>query len=239
MDNSEQISSPRVSTAGALIIFAKQPVPGKVKTRLTPPLSPEETAQLYFLMLSDVVNKTGSLGVDRFLFCHGDQKAEGYFQQEFPALRTYRQEGRDLGERMKKAATAVLAMGYPMTVIIGTDSPDLPLAYIGQAFELLGEGGADVVFGPCEDGGYYLLGFRKIHCELFSGLPWSTGNVLKESLEKAESAGLATSLLPSWHDVDTIEDLARPELTDPENGAPLTRGLIKRWRLKSLNWRDK
>jgi glycosyltransferase A (GT-A) superfamily protein (DUF2064 family) len=112
-------------------------------------------------------------------------------------------------------------------VIIGTDSPDLPISYLEEAFHLLAERGAEVVFGPCRDGGYYLVGMKRVHAELFREVSWSTGKVLEESLRKAESAGLTAALLPLWHDVDTMEDLTRPELREPTNSAPLTRSFLE------------
>jgi glycosyltransferase A (GT-A) superfamily protein (DUF2064 family) len=133
---------------------------------------------------------------------------------------------------MKAAAAQVLAMGYRAAVIIGTDSPDLPVVYLEKAFHLLADTATDVVFGPCRDGGYYLLGMKEAHSELLRDVSWSTGKVLEQSVGKAESAGLTAALLPVWHDVDTVEDLARPELMDSGNGAPLTRSFIEGWSLK-------
>jgi rSAM/selenodomain-associated transferase 1 len=214
----------------ALIIFAKQPLPGNVKTRLVPPLSPDQAARLYHSMLSDVLNKTESLEtVDRLLFHERGSQADYYFQEFFPSFPIYPQQGIDLGARMEAAFARVFAMGYRTAAIIGTDSPDLPVSVIADAFHILEKDGTDVVFGPAEDGGYYLLAMKRIHSELFHGIPWSTGQVLRESVKKAESAGLRVATLPVWYDVDTVEDMKRPELRKEGNGAPLTRGFIERW----------
>ncbi len=115
-----------------------------------------------------------------------------------------------------------------MAAVIGTDSPHLPTAFIDRAFDLLEDPGVDAVFGPTEDGGYYLLAMKQPHRELFEGIAWSTPSVLEQSLARAAAAGVATVLLPVWHDVDTAADLLRPELVDPGNGAPLTREFILR-----------
>ena len=90
------------------------------------------------------------------------------------------------------------------------------------------------MFGPSEDGGYYLLAMRELHAGLFRDVPWSSGEVLAKSLERAEVAGVRVSLLPVWHDVDTADDLERPELLDAGNGAPRTREFIGDW-LKRRN----
>jgi rSAM/selenodomain-associated transferase 1 len=212
----------------ALIIFAKQPVPGNVKTRLVPPLSPEQAARLCHFMLSDILNKTKSLeSVDRFLFHGGDSQADSYFHEIFPPLSIFPQEGIDLGARMEAAFDRIFSMGYRTAAIIGTDSPDLPVSFIADAFRILEKDGTDVVFGPAEDGGYYLLGMKRIHGEIFHGIPWSTGQVLSKSLKHAESAGLGVATLPVWYDVDTIEDLQRPELRNQGNCAPLTRSFVE------------
>ena len=211
----------------ALIVFAKQPIPGQVKTRLIPALSAEEAAALYTCMLTDTLAKSGTLqNVDRILFITGGTESSSFFHEFFPGMPILQQAGSDLGERMEAAFAAVFAMGYQSAAIIGTDSPDLPTAIIKEAFQVLEEGSADAVFGPSEDGGYYLLAMRRLHNDLFTGIHWSTGLVLRQSLEKAEKMGLMVVQLPVWHDVDTIEDMARPELRDCNNCAPLTRRYI-------------
>jgi rSAM/selenodomain-associated transferase 1 len=211
----------------ALIIFAKRPVAGKVKTRLIPALSAKEAAALYKCMLTDTITKVESLKeVDRFLFITGGAECSAFFHEFFPGMPILQQAGNDLGERMEAAFAAVFSMGYQAAAIIGTDSPDLPTTFIKEALLVLEEGRADAVFGPSEDGGYYLLAMRRLHNDLFAGIHWSTGQVLRQSLENAKKMGLRVVQLPTWHDVDTIEDLARPELRNSSNCAPLTRQYI-------------
>lgn len=213
----------------ALIVFAKRPSPGRVKTRLTPPLSPEDAAGLYQCMLLDILAKTSQMaGVDRLLFYEQGEGASDFFAETVGTGESYPQEGEGLGERLAAAFERTFGLGYDAAAVIGTDSPHLPAAFIEQTFDLLDDPGVDAVFGPAEDGGYYLLAMKRLHRELFEGIPWSTDEVLKESLARAAAAGIATALLPLWHDVDTAADLLRPELVDPANGAPLTREFILR-----------
>lgn len=210
----------------ALIIFARHPEPGKVKTRLTPALSPRQAARLYHFMLTDIINGTGTLsGIDRLLFYSGGENAERYFHELCPGLPLFPQKGPDLGSRMEHAFSHVFALGYRSAAVIGTDSPDLPVYFIIDAFRLLEEG-TEVVFGPAEDGGYYLLALKEVHGELFRGIAWSSGHVLRQSMEKARSKDLRTSELPLWHDVDTFEDLARVGKRAGAGFAPLTVGFI-------------
>ncbi len=213
----------------ALIIFAKQPIAGNVKTRLIPGLSAEDAAGLYRCMLGDIVAKAGTLHkIDPLLFYGGNAAAGPYFRDLFPGLRIFPQTGRDLGRRMEAAFTRAFAMGYHAAAIIGSDSPDLPADFIEQAFRLLEHPGAETVFGPTADGGYYLLAMKKLYPDLFHGIEWSTHKVLEQSTEKAGMLGLTVARLPAWHDVDTVSDLSRPELRDEANGAPLTRRFISR-----------
>jgi glycosyltransferase A (GT-A) superfamily protein (DUF2064 family) len=135
---------------------------------------------------------------------------------------------------MASAFATAFARGHERVVIIGTDSPDLPLAFIREAFTRLDDGEADAVFGPSEDGGYYLLALKRLHHELFRDIQWSSNGVLQESLAKARAAGISYSLLPRWYDVDTAADLARPGLIDETNEAPLTRAFLKNRSFSSI-----
>jgi rSAM/selenodomain-associated transferase 1 len=220
----------------ALLIFAKCPLPGMVKTRLIPPLSPEQAADLYRCMLSDIMAKVTPLpDLDRFLFYEEGGAAREYFARSSLGLTSFPQQGKDLGERMAEALRTVFAMGHSAAVVIGTDSPDLPISFIETAFDRLERGEGTAVFGPTEDGGYYLAGMMRLYRELFLDIPWSSAAVLRETLKRAKEAGIGSSLLPIWHDVDTAADLDRPELSDEGNGAPLTREFIANWR-KTYPW---
>lgn len=215
----------------ALIIFAKCPIPGMVKTRLIPPLSPEQAADLYRCMLSDVMAKVTLLPeIAIYLFYDEGGAAREYFAESCNDVTSFPQKGKDLGERMAEALRLVFAMGHSAAVVIGSDSPDLPISFIEDAFDRLERGKSAAVFGPSEDGGYYLAGMTRLYRELFRDLPWSSVAVLRETLKRAKEAGIAASLLPVWHDVDTATDLDRPELSDEGNGAQLTREFLLNWR---------
>jgi rSAM/selenodomain-associated transferase 1 len=212
----------------ALLIFARRPYPGRVKTRLSPFLTPEEAAALYDCMVRDVVARTAALEVDvRFLFYEDDEEAKGYFRGVDEKLVLRPQDGAGLGERLASAFAEIFSRGFRTAAVIGADSPDLPLPYISEAFERLESGTADIVFGPTEDGGYYLAALKAPHPELFRDVPWSTENVLAVSLHRTDEAGLRPSILPCWYDVDEPADLGRPGLQDEKNGAGRTRKFLK------------
>jgi len=207
----------------ALLIFAKQPLPGKVKTRLSPLLTLQEAADIYHCMLCDTLEKVADLtGVESFLFFEPSQGAEDFFRRGFPGIRIFPQEGDGLGVRLKKAFETVFALGFESAAAIGTDSPDLPLSHLQEPFRLLEEKDADVVFGPAADGGYYLVALGSSRPGLFHDIPWSTNRVLEKSLAAAASLGLQVVNLPVWHDMDTVEDLKRFLAAGSSEYAPRT-----------------
>jgi rSAM/selenodomain-associated transferase 1 len=210
-------SNDDTATAGqqqlaALVIFAKAPVPGQVKTRLCPPLTPDEAATLHGSFVIDALERTRTavskfrLPVDRYLAC-APSSALAFFKimEERHAVRLLDQQGDDLGAKMHTVCETLFARGYGQVVIIGTDVPSLPIDYYRQALDLLAR--QDLVFGPALDGGYYLIGLKHAAPELFHEIPWSTGRVLALTEEKAVRLGLSIGVLPEWRDVDTIEDL--------------------------------
>ena len=138
------------------------------------------------------------------------------------------QHGRDLGERMRSVLGALLRAGHPAAIALGTDTPTLPRALLQRAVDLAASGDVDVVLGPSEDGGYYLIGVRDDYPTLFEGVPWSTPAVLDVTLRRADDAGLRSALLPTWFDVDTPDDLARlrAALIDTPHVAPATRRFL-------------
>jgi rSAM/selenodomain-associated transferase 1 len=213
--------------SNALIIFAKMPAPGRVKTRLSPPLTPDTAARLYCCMLADTIALARRLpGVGLSLHYQDDPGAGDYFGALAPGLEARPQDGADLGERMANAFRDRFAAGHDRVAIIGSDSPDLPGDYILRGFDLL-EGGTDVVFGPSEDGGYYLLAMGQFRSELFSDLPWSSPQLLQASLERAATAGIGTALLPPWYDLDTWDDLRRARAGGGIPAAPLTDDFLR------------
>ena len=194
----------------ALVLFAKVPVPGKVKTRLFPCLSPEEASRLYQAFVWDAVAKAAQLrdrrGVVVSIAAYPSSNDPFFHQlrQEY-GLELSDQEGDDLGERMGCAVKGLLARGSERVVLIGSDSPTLPTRFLDLAFDLLGS--SPVVLGPSFDGGYYLVGLSRWIPEIFEDIPWSTGVVLERTLQKIRELGLGCEILPAWHDVDDPEGL--------------------------------
>ena len=189
----------------ALVIFARDPLVGQVKTRLNPFLDLRTTCELYTCFLSDSLDTICAVeSADYFVGIY-PSSTSGFFERLDPSLSisTFVQEGKDLGDRMKNTFFARFAEGYEQVVIIGADSPSLPLAYIRQAF--LSK--QDVVLGPSVDGGYYLIGMTGKLINLFDGIAWGGDTVLKETLCKLESNGVSLELLPVWYDVDRSDDL--------------------------------
>ena len=199
-------------TESALVIFAKAPVPGQVKTRLCPPLTADEAATLHGSFVLDTLERTKlavaklKLRCDRHLAC-APSSSLAFFKilEERQAVPVIDQEGDDLGTRMNHAFERMFLDGYQRVLIVGTDVPTLPVGFYKDALTLLATN--DVVLGPALDGGYYLIGLKKPRPALFENLPWSTDRVLGMTREKADALGLSTALLPEWRDVDTIDDL--------------------------------
>lgn len=191
-----------------LVVVAKKPSPGEVKTRLLTRLTPAEATGLYSCFIRDRIKEISRLkGVD-LAIAFTPKASKTYFARFLSnGFQLFAQQGRNLGERLHNIFRRKLGQGYQSVCIIDSDTPDLPSAMVAQAFRWLAGPSADAVFGPCEDGGYYLVGLRQPHGELFSEIPWSTSQVLSQSLQKAEALGLHTRLLPSWNDLDTVDDL--------------------------------
>ena len=189
----------------ALILFARDPVVGQVKTRLNPFLDPQTIYDLYLCFLADSIDTLCLVeSADRFVGIK-PSNLSGYFDRLDPscAISVFVQEGQDLGERMQNAFASRFAEGYGKVVIIGADSPSLPTKYIHQAFA----SNRDVVLGPSVDGGYYLIGMCGNVVDLFEGVTWGGNTVLEQTRERLEGSGASLELLPTWYDVDRPEDL--------------------------------
>jgi rSAM/selenodomain-associated transferase 1 len=191
-----------------LVVMAKAPVPGNVKTRLNPQFTPEEAVDLYRCFLQDRIRTLNRLkGIDRAIAFTPADARDMFIPFSQNGIRLFSQKGKDLGERLNNIFVEKLAGGYDAVSIIDSDTPDLPQSTIQESFRRLLSDRADVVFGPCYDGGYYLVAMRKPHPELFVDIPWSSDTVLSNSLEKAKKLAVKTDLLPWWNDLDTFEDL--------------------------------
>jgi len=204
--------SPLTSHQLALVIFAKAPIPGNVKTRLCPPLTPDEAATLHGSFVLDMLERTKlavatlHLPLHRYLACAPSSELVFFkIMEERQGVRLVDQIGEDLGGRMHRTFTDLFAKGYKQVVIVGTDVPTLPLSAYREAFAMLDR--SDVVLGPAVDGGYYLIGLRQPAEQLFAEVPWSTEQVLPVTQQKAKTLGLSVGLTATWRDVDTITDL--------------------------------
>ena len=204
----------------AVAIMAKVPRAGAVKTRLCPPLSPDEAAELYECFLRDKVAQVrmleGALGTIAFT----PDDARSVFEALAPGFGLIAQRGDDLGSRLLATLDALLRDGSCGAVATDSDTPTLPTAFLQQAIEIMSTASADVVIGPSDDGGYYLIGMRQPWPALFERMPWSTAEVLPETLRRAEAKGLRVTCLPTWFDVDTPRDLDRLAASLEADGAP-------------------
>lgn len=205
-------TSPVARAESALVIFAKAPIPGQVKTRLCPPLTADEAATLHGSFVLDTLERTRTavvklrLPLDRYLACSPSSTLVFFkIMEERQAVKLIDQEGDDLGARMNQAFETMFASGYKQVLIVGTDVPSLPLQHYQQALALLEKN--DLVVGPALDGGYYLIGLNRPVPALFENIPWSTDRVLALTCEKADSLRLSHALLPAWRDIDTIDDV--------------------------------
>jgi rSAM/selenodomain-associated transferase 1 len=185
-------------------LFAKRPAAGQVKTRLAADSSPEWAAAVAGAFLQDVLESLKSIDARRVLaFAPSSERA---FFSAIVADRyelTPQFEG-DLGRRMAAFFAEQFAAGARDVVLLGTDSPTLPVSFVEQAFRELQH--ADVVLGPATDGGYYLIGCRGKVPPIFDSIAWSGPQVLAQTVHEISAAGLRLALLPPWYDVDTLAD---------------------------------
>lgn len=196
--------------SAALVVFAKAPRPGEVKTRLCPPFSPEQAAALYACMLDDVLEASAAacadLGVAPILAVHPPEAVAELGRRAPAAFRAVPQRGASLAERMEAAAAEAAAAGHAPVILRGSDSPTLQTQVLRAALEALTH--ADLVVAPDPDGGYDLVGLRQPAPGLFDH-PMSTDAVLADTLANARTRGLRCQRLAPGFDIDTIEDLGR------------------------------
>ena len=201
------------SQSGPVIgLFAKQPVPGQVKTRLSPPLSAEQACLLYQIALQETAAQFLSAGIPLVICYTGSRD---WFSETFPGLPLLAQVGDDLGERMSNAVQALFAVGAGPVLLAGSDSPDLPMALINQVVTQLQA--TDVATVPCRDGGYAIVGMRRPKTELFEGIPWSTSRVLAATRHRCRLLGLTYHETECWDDLDELADLRQLVARSPES----------------------
>ena len=185
-------------------IFAKRPVPGAVKTRLAVAIGDEAAARFYEVSLRTLLARVRGLELRRVIAHAGGSSEELAWFGQFEGYELWLQPAGDLGKKLTAWFEFACATD-DRVLVIGSDSPTLPLEYIQQAITALDNN--DCVIGPADDGGYYLLGLRRPVPQLFEGIAWSGPLVLAETLTRALSQQLIVAVLPPWTDVDEVADL--------------------------------
>jgi uncharacterized protein len=229
-------------TSVAIAIVCKTPVAGKSKTRLSPPLRPDECAAIsrcFIRDLSATIQSVADEGDALGCALYTPVGSEPELRRLLPtAFRLTPQGDGDLGARLLKGACDLFDAGYAGAILVNSDSPTLPRAVLRQAVDALREGD-NVVLSPAADGGYTLIGLSRPHPRLFEDMPWSTPEVYQRTLDRALSIGLSVVNVPGWYDVDDassfqmLEDelagqrpaFAAPELTGAQ--APATRQFMR------------
>ena len=261
----------------ALLVMAKQPIPGRAKTRLVPPLTSDSAASLYHCFLKDIlatVRAAAHLEAFMPVIAYTPAAAFGFFRRLAPDFWLIPQEGyppadgralpagsptaistprpaaatrsqsarpqqespihrpERLGDRLQFVLSTVLGFGLHQVAAINSDSPTLPAELLSSAFRRLDHPQVDAVFGPCADGGYYLIGVKKPPGRLVTGVQMSTPTVLRDTLAIAAEEGIRVDLLPEWYDVDSAAELNRlsAELAShPERASATSRFLTTQW----------
>lgn len=191
-----------------LIIVAKEPVAGQVKTRLAVSIGAEQTAQLYRCFLQDTIALAHHVPQCLLALSFWPPSSAARFRELDPEALLFQQRGADFGSRLLSAFEQAADAGCDEMVLIGSDNPSLPLTYIMQAFAALAV--APAVLGPSEDGGYYLIGMRTPQPALFDRtIAWSTALVAQQTYAVAAAVGLPMARVPIWYDIDTVADLQR------------------------------
>lgn len=192
----------------SVIVFVRSPKAGEVKTRLAKTTSDKFALGFYNACAENIISKIKKIQyLNRFIFYSNKNDKDDVIKWLGSKFFFSAQEGNDLGSRMKNAFEKVFSTGAEKVIIIGSDIPDLSAEIINKAFAYLD--GSDVVIGPSKDGGFYLLGMKKMHEELFEGIEYSTAKVFSETLSGIKELQLSCKLLPELHDIDTEEDLIR------------------------------
>ena len=184
-----------------IILFAKAPVTGQVKTRLIPRLGPEDAARLHTAFVADMIERLQHFP-GAALELHTDIPSDAW--KQYSVARKLQIPG-DLGLKMFHSLSTALTSGYERAMVVGTDAPTLPPDHLAGLLE----SSADVALGPTEDGGYYAISAKRTHLEMFKGVAWSTVHTLRMTLEAFDRCGLTHELGETWFDIDEPADLER------------------------------
>ena len=205
----------------AIGVMAKAPQPGRAKTRLCPPLRPEQAAELSAAFLRDITENIALAAQQAPIFgcvAFAPPGAEMWFDGHLadgtgfvladgsPPM-PHNVQG--FGRCLLHAVEAMLGAGFGAACVVNSDGPTLPTRFLVRAAQALLEPGERVVLGPADDGGYYLLGMQRPHAHLFADITWSTDSVAATTRARAGELGLDVLVLPSWYDVDDAASLAR------------------------------
>lgn len=190
-----------------VLLFIRAPELGRVKTRLEKKLDAATVLTLYKHFVEDTMESLTAGGYGIIVFFSPLHKEPAVRAWLGDTVHLQPQTGENLGKKMRNAFSTVFAMGLGQAVLMGSDSPDIDIGIVDEAYAFLEN--RDVVIGPAEDGGYYLIGFQNqaFDGDVFSGIDWGTEHVYQQTLQRVYDAGLNTHVLPTWQDIDTFEDL--------------------------------
>ena len=217
----------------ALVLMARMPLPGKVKTRLMPLLTSGEACELYRAMLLDTVEKCLVLEEFDLWVAFTPNNGRRWFEKNIDSsIGLMSQRGEALGDRMHNIIEDRYVGGAEAVLVMGTDLPTLPVEHVRRAGHLL-RNGTEVVLGPSDDGGYYLIGLCEPDPSLFDGIEWGSELVLEQTLYQSKTVGKLVGKIPSWFDVDEPQDVnrLRIEITEGEflSESPRTYDFIRRF----------
>ncbi len=203
----------RITGSCGIAVMAKASAPGRTKTRLVPPLTFDEAAALNTAFLKDIADNLLHAARHAAIagyVAYAPPGSEGFFQRVLPpAIGLIDASMANFGDCLFRTIEEILARGHGSAVVLNSDSPTLPTAFLVETAEMLARPGERAVLGPSSDGGYYLLGLKTAHRRLFDDIAWSTERVAGETLERAREIGLDVLMLPVWYDVDDIAGLRR------------------------------
>jgi uncharacterized protein len=196
-----------------IAFMAKASAPGRTKTRLVPPLTFDEAAELNTAFLQDVAENlllaSRHVAIGGYA-AYGPPGSEGFFRAILPeSIGLFGAWLPNFGDCLFHTIREILLRGHNSAVVLNSDSPTLPLAFLIETAEALAQPGDRAVLGPSTDGGYYLLGLKTAHRRMFEDIAWSTERVAAQTLERAREINLEIHMLPAWYDVDDIDGLRR------------------------------
>ena len=209
-----------VAARRAVIVMAKRPVAGNTKTRLTPALSPQQAADMYERLLLDTLANVQARDDCTTIIAIDAAESADYFTTIASSAPQLEQIGDALGDRLNTVLTAGLSEGYAAVFALSSDSPDLPASHLDDAFAALDRDDVDVVVGPTEDGGYYLIGWKQPWATMVTDVKMSTPDVLADTLAIASGLGAKVHLAPRWYDIDDPVDLDRLRTASTATRAP-------------------